>query len=679
MANEPGRIRHRRRLGFAGALVIVGALALPVLLNGCAPTVQHLPPRDNVSPYDVITTYCPPTGGGAGQWRELHFDPVLAVRPTQVYLRRFHPPLPDPPPEKIYPLLRVWQKDSLPRTRVQLLVTFRETMHLSRLPSLDEHQLRSNAVNLARLHQIHDAIGRIKAQRDSSYEADSTDLVNHFGATVLHRHWLTHSLLITMQLDKIDSLASRPSVIYIQPQVGIEAPPRCPAVGQPPDNLSAPDDPVKARQLIQSDAFRNLGLSYGYMSLLDTGVWTGHKIFNGVTFGVAGDCVHGGLDCQQSANAGFNPSDQCALSGHGTGSAAILVGGSSLGANWRGALGITLDYFQVFAGGVNCGGTCGLCLNADATQHAFEDALSNGDRVIVANIVSESPDRAAVAMAAINAYDLGAVVVAANGNRGEPTLDSSGNMIVPAVESPASAPCVIGVGSQDIRNLGPTESGQSRGPAWGNRIKPDIQAPTAVETAETRESGCTRTDLLLNLPGTSGATPYAGAAAALLRNWMKAGTNDVAPGNVYAAMILSGRHHDPNLNNTEGAGMIELPTDGCAWWSFAFAQPGMDWDVPINLTSVDADSIEAALWWPEYPAIAEDGTGVTRHNNVDLYLLDPNDAVKASSKQLGSVFERATAPITQKGIWKLRIEGANFTSGVTLQPVYWIVTARKKH
>src|SRR5215831_20618262 len=92
-----------------GALIFMGALVLVIITFECAPRVQKLPPRDNTNPYDVITTYCPPEGGGgAGKWGKFHFEPTLI---RQFSFRLFHPPLPDPAPEKIYPLLRVWQKD----------------------------------------------------------------------------------------------------------------------------------------------------------------------------------------------------------------------------------------------------------------------------------------------------------------------------------------------------------------------------------------------------------------------------------------------------------------------------------------------------------------------------------------------------------------------------------------
>jgi hypothetical protein len=227
--------------------------------------------------------------------------------------------------------------------------------------------------------------------------------------------------------------------------------------------------------------------------------------------------------------------------------------------------------------------------------------------------------------------------------------------------------------------LDKTEASQSLGPASGGRIKPDIQAPTGSETAKMQSAGCLRVDLVHTHAGTSGATPYAGAAAALLRNWMKAGGTDVDPGQVYAGMILAGRHYGDNLNSTEGAGLIELPTDGCAWWGTGLVWTGSTWTVPLDLSGLAVDSLEVAIWWPESPAVDGDGDGVTKHNNVDLFLIDPAGVVAAKSEQGGSVFERATSPIAGRfGPWSLQIRGMDFYDPATMQVVYWMAAVRKK-
>jgi hypothetical protein len=160
---------------------------------------------------------------------------------------------------------------------------------------------------------------------------------------------------------------------------------------------------------------------------------------------------------------------------------------------------------------------------------------------------------------------------------------------------------------------------------------------------------------------------------------MKAGDLDVLPGHVYAGMILSGRHYGGNLNDTEGAGIIELPTDGCAWWGSGLTSPSTNWTVMLDLASVDADSLEAAIWWPEDPKVDGDGYGATHHNDITLRLFDPGGNLMAKSAHGGSVFQRATADIAnRKGTWVLQIQGTDFYDPTAMQVVYWMAAARTK-
>ena len=83
--------------------------------------------------------------------------------------------------------------------------------------------------------------------------------------------------------------------------------------------------------------------------------------------------------------------------------------------------------------------------------------------------------------------------------------------------SPGSAHKVIGVGSVDVQTLALAPT-QSRGPTADGRIKPDLQAPTNTETASNASDTALRV-----FNGTSGATPYAGGAAALARKYRVVG------------------------------------------------------------------------------------------------------------------------------------------------------------
>ncbi|MCM3904335.1 MAG: S8 family serine peptidase [Pyrinomonadaceae bacterium] len=206
----------------------------------------------------------------------------------------------------------------------------------------------------------------------------------------------------------------------------------------------------------------------------------------------------------------------------------------------------------------------------------------------------------AISAAADAAFDAGAVVIAANGNASQVTQ----------VGSPAVAHKAIGVGAVDVQTLATVS--QINGPAADGRTKPDIQAPTNTETA----SSASNTALQV-FTGTSGATPYACGATALLRNWMRGSNFDIDPGQVYAQMILSGQ--TPFFNNTNGAGLLNLPTNGVAFFGKTSVGNGGTINIPLTIGAGN-NRFDGAIWWPE--------TAAQSHNDVDLSLIDPNGVTR---------------------------------------------------
>jgi hypothetical protein len=237
--------------------------------------------------------------------------------------------------------------------------------------------------------------------------------------------------------------------------------------------------------------------------------------------------------------------------------------------------------------------------------------------------------------------------VAANGNN--PDGGTS-------VSSPAIAHKALGVGRTDIGTTTP-HTGSLRGPAPDNRIKPDIHAPSNTETAR----GVTDDDYRL-FNGTSGATPYAAGAAALLRNWLRQ-FGVIDPGQVYAQMIISGRRGGA-VNNTNGAGLLALPVNGWAWWGKTEVSNRETIDIPLNIGAGHV-LFDAALWWPE----GRSGT-TEQHSDIDIRLIDPSGVTRASGILAASVFERVQiAGAITPGTWTLRIHG--FSTHAPDRPVYW--------
>ncbi|MDQ3871978.1 MAG: S8 family serine peptidase [Chloroflexota bacterium] len=226
---------------------------------------------------------------------------------------------------------------------------------------------------------------------------------------------------------------------------------------------------------------------------------------------------------------------------------------------------------------------------------------------------------------------------------------------------------MIGVGDFDVVS-GDQVNGQSRGPAPDGRFKPDIQAPTNTETASNASDTARRT-----FGGTSGATPYAAGAAAVLRNWLRRPSGSIDPGQVYAQLILSGQRPYP-FDNTEGAGPIQLPTNGWAWWGKVSVSDGQRVDVPISIRSETAHTFDAALWWPE-GGFRILGFEVDVHSDIDLSLIDPGGVTRASSISMNSIFERCRVRgRVAAGTWTLRIHG--FRVPLLPPTVYWAAPVR---
>src|SRR5262249_32000763 len=161
------------------------------------------------------------------------------------------------------------------------------------------------------------------------------------------------------------------------------------------------------------------------------------------------------------------------------------------------------------------------------------------------------------------------------------------------------------------------------------------------------ETGSNTSDTALRVfTGTSGATPYAAGAAALVRNFLRGTSFSIDPGQVYSFLILSGQQPYP-FDNITGAGRLILPTNGWAWWGKLSVAAGATIEVPLNVSGASSNTLDVAIWWPE--------TATQAHNDIDLRLVDPNGTAQAISISAASVFERArvAGPVTS-GTWKVR-------------------------
>lgn len=530
----------------------------------------------------------------------------------------------EPRVDKLHPVLMEWLEERPGDERELLVVNLVDDMTIPRFPDPMPDEPRDTKANQEIQARSEEMIQEIQQYRAEAYDQLISELKERYEAEVTDTFWLTKGLVVNMPLGAVRELVEHEEVLYIEPENAGEEPPQ--------------DDVSDGRARMVSDPYFNLGQTGGWIGLLDTGLRFSHTLFNSPShIAFRFDCTDG------TCNSSPDPSDDCW--NHGTCSAAIITANANQGNDYRGVTGIVLDSLKVYP--ADCGG-----LSYSASVKAFQKAVAVLDRVIVAEMQGGGGATASVSVAADNAFDAGAVIIAANGNNGP----GSGTVNVPAV-----AHKVIGVGNFDVETLAQVNS-QSRGPAPDNRYKPDIQAPTNTETASNASDTARKT-----FTGTSGATPYAAGAAALLRNWLRGSSFGIDPGQVYAQMILSGQNPYP-FNNTSGAGPLRLPTNGWAWWGKVSIGDGGRIDIPLNISGPAPNTLDGALWWPE--------TAAQSHNDIDLYLINPDGGTADLSISAPSVFERArvSGPVAS-GTWTLRIRGFRVRTGI--QTVYWAAHVRR--
>ncbi|TVZ41792.1 subtilase family protein [Alteromonadaceae bacterium 2753L.S.0a.02] len=503
----------------------------------------------------------------------------------------------------------------------RVLVTFKETFKMPRFPNPDTRLSRSDAYNIERAERAEQLVGEIKSLRAVQQERLAASLYHNHNAQMVSSFWLINALVLDVPVSELEALSRRADVIYMEPAVDGAEPPA--------------SSVATARGQIKTDPYFNLGLTSGYIGLLDTGVRSSHTLFQSPSnLSFHWDCTDG------TCNSNPNPDDDCW--NHGTSTAAIISGNNNLGNATRGVTDITLDSFKVYP--ASCGG-----LSTTASVAGFQRSVQVLDRVVVAEMQGGGSSNSAISLAADAAFDAGAAVVSANGNNG------SGNS-PGTVNTPGNAHKVLGIGAYDV-TTGAYKDYTSEGPASDGRIKPDLIAPTDSITASNTSSTATRT-----FTGTSGATPFAAGATALMRNFLLdiLGTSSVDPGQVYSAMILTGQQAYP-FTNTQGAGKIVMPLNGNIRVGNANIVDNQNYEISISVGS-GKSKFEAALWWPE--------SETQTHNDIDLYIIDPSGTTRDYSISSPSIFERATysTGTLAQGTWKVRIRGYNVTG---TQKVYW--------
>ena len=494
-----------------------------------------------------------------------------------------------------------------PGGAARLLISFRDTVSIGLVKGLTGQAL----------------IDEMTSLRKTAFDADSANLVVSYNAVVHARYWLIQAMVVEMSLSNVPGLATESRVVRIEPVRSGTAPsPDCGSVGT---------NTGYTRELIQlSDAYEPFG--GGRIALFDTGVFESHVLLAGSPY------LNRRMQCGPNGCAPTTTQTDFHTDGHGTSSAAILVGSDAMGADDRGLTQATIDSYAVFDGDPTAPVT-----NLEAAVMAFQLAVATEPTYDLFLPVIAEPYGGAGALTQLAnwANKLGALVLAPNG--------SSGGADIPA---PAVSPRALGVGSYCSLSQ-QFKSTYNHGETADLRPKPDLTTPTYVYTAANSPTDPQKQH---QYTGTSCSTPVAGAAALHLRNWMVSATgNKVEPGAVYALLLAATQSE--GAEPEEGAGRLQLPSSGTVYWGILPVTNGERWRIPVQVAGAVDAAVAAVIWWTED---GDDGTGIpvdAYRDDFDLYLLDETGAVRDQASSYTSVFERVETSGVRGTEWTLEVVG----------------------
>ena len=513
--------------------------------------------------------------------------------------------------------------DSAGHGAVEVKLIFSDPLELPYFYDRDPRQPSDSYYNQSIREKNESLALAIREARRPIYEHFTEIVENELAGQVIYESMLTQSMIIEIPHESIKEAINLTGIERIEL---VEK-------GVIPPTIQA------GRSLIGSDSYYS---EYGRavylpIALLDTGVRTSHVLLSGV--------IDENYDCSTSASTCVPVttwSDPC---NHGTRSASIIAGNSSMGNPYRGMTKGYINSYNVFdAVPFPCPGSTTFY------NRGMDQAVIDGNKVIVSEVQFSSTS---ANNQADSAFDTGRIVIAAAGNHPHPSAGS--------VSSPASAHKVLGVGAVDLG--GALYSEQRLGPTTDGRVKPDIQGVTGTWTASAASNTAT-----IRYPGTSGATPYAAGAAALISRRLQKRFGIYDPGHTYAHMIAFGSRDisDSFTRNTYGAGLIQMPPLDAPFTLGKFTVGGGQTltlnapAVPTASSGLTYQQIRSAIWWPKNSSAP--------HKNIHLTLKNPAGVAVTSSTVNGSVFQKVigNAPLST-GVYTLEITN---TSGTT-QQVYF--------
>ena len=654
-AGEPGRDDHAEIAVYGPDGDLVFEISGPIARNHQAEGKAFLPIEPRIDPDNVINSVIVDEEARSRDFEQT----LLSADAFGVIEQDPKPPLMETIPPKIHSDLLQRIQDEDPDTRVGVLMNLTEVQVMEKWP---DHPIWYDCG----YDENEDEMVALATEQENANLQATEEFLARFqdgdhDIQVLEQFWIVNAFAADVRLGDVEALAADDEVQFIGESIQFHAPP--PGIDGNPNN-----DIIDGRARINSDPwFNQYGSGRDCIGLIDSGVDTGQHVLSPPNPNIRreGDCAYGGYTCLDSGLPGFTLFD---LENHGTASANIISGNANLGADYRGVTDIRVDSWKVW-GLVN---STNWVLEYSVLR-AFQRGFINRNRVFAVVLQMKGPNTSPISVAADNAFNAGAVVVAATGNCAvaDGCTAATGTPRPGTTRSPGNAHKALGIGAFNVETFN-TGNYQGYGPTLDGRIKPDIQTPTDVETAsqcdilntiDPRECGAKPYTPMGfgRFGGTSAATPFAAGAAALMRNWLRR-FNTFDPGHTYARLILSGRYIYPYPERV-GTGPITLPNCTQSYWGKVELPKTFGvWsvvDIPIPVSS-SVEALRAAVWWPE--SVGQ------LHSDIDLFLIDPNGIQQAAATDVGSVFELTGTQNPVGGQWKLSIRG---NPGLPGQAVYW--------
>ncbi len=618
-----------------------------------------------------------------------------------------------PQRQKISTLLREKISSAQKGARADVVFNLKDDIQLKPFPKLGDVERGTSEYESALKSRL-SVIDGLTKQRSEQAQGFLDSLGRRVSAKLIETNWVANTPVVNMELLAIPDVAGLDSVLFVSLNEGENFTEQ--GVDGDVDN-----DILDVRQQLRTDPYDKNNFRNGYIGVIDSGTRLTHDMLNDDPWDYAGDCANGGAGCwgdggapNGAAGASFPNYNVADCSPHGVPIIGGIAGSDDLGAELRGITRITTDSWRATTDS-GCGS-----LPSSAITRAIQKSITSFNDVI-SNSYGGWPTNAdglsSGATERDNAYDLGLIVIASNGNYschagadGNDNSQAAANRCIDAVtRSPAiqldensaqlsepafttvghsaSAHKIISVGAHEVDplcNSGGIQSNicsySSRGPTADGRYKPDILGYTNYESANITADNTTR-----NMGGTSGAAPTIAAMAQMYNNWMEKGTSNASwltPGHVYAALLSSGEHTtrwegsydyigvEPGIAqlNIEGVGRPKMAVNGTGYIGSATMKKTGD-VATINLNvPKDACGIKAAIWWPEDAS--------QEHNDIDLLIKNQKGQVISAAMSGNSVWERASVSAdTIKGLgggtYQAQILGFDVNSE---QPVYYFIS-----